>query len=196
MVPMDRFWLAFIPIFVAFDAPGLLPLFWSLSHGLSSEQRRQAIHKAAIVACLVGPAFLLVSEWIFWALGIQLADVMIAGGVVLFVLALNDLLHVEKRQGAGVVGLGAVPLAVPLMVGPAVLTALLLIRKQYGVWLTWAAFNLNILIVWAVLLTSEKLLKWVGRETAGVVSKVASLVLAAFGVMLIRQGVMLALAAR
>ncbi|MBI3324472.1 MAG: MarC family protein [Candidatus Omnitrophica bacterium] len=187
---MERFWLAFIPLFVAFDAPGLLPMFWNLSQGLSSEQRQQAIHKAAVVACLVGPSFLLISEWIFGALGIQLADVMVAGGVVLFVLALNDLLHVEKSKTGLGSELGAVPLAVPLMVGPAVLTTLLLVRKQYGVWLTWATFNLNLLITWAVLLTSETLMKWVGREAAAVISKVAGLVLAAFGVMLIRQGIL------
>ena len=185
----ERFWLVFIPLCVAFDALGLLPLFWGLSEGIPAEQRRQAIHKAAFISAFIGPAFLLVSEWIFKVLGIQLADMMVAGGTILFMLAMSDLLHIENRTERSADALGVVPLAVPLIVGPAVLTTLLLLRQHYGVWLTWSAFNVNVLLTWCLLLSAEHVARWLGREGARVVSKVASLVLAAFGVMLVREGI-------
>lgn len=188
---LERFWLAFIPLFVAFDVVGLLPLFWGLSQGMPREQRQEAIHQSTLVAWVVGPAFLLVSEWIFHLLGLQLADVMIAGGVILFGLALNDLLHPEKRAASSPDDLGVVPLGIPLIVGPAVLTTLLVLRKRYGLWMTLSSFGLNLLLTWVVLMAAEWLVHRLGRVSMRVMSKIASLVLAAFAVMLMRQGVTL-----
>ena len=193
---VERFWLAFLPLFVAFDALGVLPLFWTLSEGLSAEQRRQAIHKAAMVGAFVGPVFLLVSAWVLDALGIEMADVMIAGGAILFALALSDLLRTEQIRSSAAEDLGAVPLGVPLIVGPAVLATLLLARQRSGVWMTLAAFNLNMLLTWFILLTADWLVRWVGRDGARVVSKVFNLVLASFAVMLIRLGIATLLAPR
>ena len=184
----ERFWLAFLPLFVAFDALAVLPLFWGMSEGVPPQQRREAVHKAILVGALVGPAFLLVSQWVLGALGLVVWDMMIAGGLILFALALNDLLRPEKIVAGAIEEFGVVPLGVPLIVGPAVLTTLLLVRQRYGVWVTWAAFNLNMLIAWSLLLMADRLLKLMGREGARVLSKISSLVLASFAVMLVRQG--------
>jgi multiple antibiotic resistance protein len=189
---VDRFWLAFIPLFVAFDAPGLLPLYWALSQGLPAPQRRQAVHNAVLVAFLVALAFLWVSGVVFRFMGIQMADVMIAGGVILFALTLNDLLHPEKAQLGSLEAIGVVPLGVPLIVGPAVLTTVLLSRERYGLWPTVAALSLNVLTTWLVLQGADRLIERIGRDGAKVLSKVFSLVLAAFAVMLVRQGLLAA----
>lgn len=189
---LDRFWLAFIPLFVAFDAPGLLPLYWVLSQGLPPPQRRQAVHNAVLVALLVALAFLWVSGVVFRFMGIQMADVMIAGGVILFALTLNDLLHPDKAKLGSLEAIGVVPLGVPLIVGPAVLTTVLLSRERYGLWPTVAAVSLNILVTWLVLQGADRLMDRIGRDGAKVISKVFSLVLAAFAVMLIRQGLLVA----
>ena len=191
---LERFWLAFIPLFVAFDALALLPLYWSLAEGLSNDQRRSAIHQASLVAWLVGLSFLVISGWVWRFLGINVADVMIAGGLILFVLSINDLLHTDKARHGAPEEFGIVPLGVPLIVGPAVLTTLLLTRERHGVWVTAMAFNANILLTWAMLLAAERLLGWMGREGTKVMSKVANLILASFAVMLVRQGVTMLLA--
>ncbi|MBI3087741.1 MAG: MarC family protein [Candidatus Omnitrophica bacterium] len=187
-IVMERFWLAFIPLFVAFDAPGLLPLYWVLSQGLPGPQRRQAVHNAVLVAFLVALAFLWVSGAVFRFMGIQMADVMIAGGVILFALMLSDLLHPEKALFGSLEAIGVVPLGVPLIVGPAVLTTVLLSRERYGLWPTVAALSCNILVTWVVLQGADRLMERIGRDGAKVISKVFSLVLAAFAVMLVRQG--------
>jgi len=185
---MERFWLAFLPLFVAFDVIGLLPAFWSLSQGLSLSQRQQAVHKAVVVAFLVALVFLWISRVLFHVMGIQMADVMIAGGGILFVLALNDLLHPKTAPSGSIEAIGVVPLGVPLIVGPAVLTTILLTRQRYGLWPTVWALSFNILLTWLVLQTADWLVERLGREGTKVVSKVSSLVLAAFAVMLVRQG--------
>jgi len=185
---VERFWLVFIPLFVAFDVLGLLPLYWALAQGLPGEQRRQAVHNAVLVAFLVALAFLWLSGLIFRAMGIQMSDVLIAGGIILFVLALNDLLRPEKTAYGSIEAIGVVPLGVPLIVGPAVLTTLLLSRQRYGLWPTLWALSLNILMSWVVLQTADRLMGCLGRDGARVVSKVSGLILAAFAVMLVRQG--------
>lgn len=187
-MPRERFWLAFIALFVAFDVVGLLPVYWGLAQGLPARERQQAVHQAVLVAFLVALAFLWVSGFVFLAMGLQVSDVMIAGGVILFALALRDLLHPTKTPNGSVEAIGVVPLGVPLMVGPAVLATALLTRQRYGLWPTVGGLSLNILLTWVALQAADWLMQRVGREGAKVISKVSSLLLAAFAVMLIRQG--------
>ena len=188
---MQWFWHAFIPLFVAFDAVGLLPLFWALAERLSPSQRKQAVIEAVGTALGVALGFLLVSRFIFALMGLELADVMVAGGVILVVLCLRDLLLPEEPPKGSYTSPGVVPLGVPLLAGPAVLATVLLVRDRYGWPVTIGALVANMAIVWIVLSGSEGLMQRLGREGAQVISKIASLVLTAFGVMLIRHGILI-----
>lgn len=186
---MEWFGHAFIPLFVAFDAMGLLPLFWALTQRLNPGQRRRAVAEAVQTAFFVTIGFLLVSRFVFTLMGLQLADVMVAGGIILVVLCLRDLLLPEELpQGSHHANPGMVPLGVPLLAGPAALATGLLVRDRYGWPVTIGALAANMAIVWIVLRCSEWLMQRLGREGAQVISKIASLVLTAFGVMLMRHG--------
>ncbi len=189
----ERLWLSFLPLCVAVDALGVVPLYWALVQEQPVSQRRQTVHQAVIVAFVVALVFLWISEAVFKLMGIQIADVMIAGGLILFALSLNDLLHPEKVSYASGGEVGAVPLGVPIIVGPAVLTTALLVRQRYGLWPTISALSLNILLVWVILQVADRLLQRIGSAGARVVSKVMNLVLAAFAVMLVRQGLTMVL---
>ena len=185
---MDRFWYAFIPLFVAFDAVGLLPVFWGLANRLSVGERKQAVTEASVTAFLVAVSFLLVSRFVFTLMGLELADIMVAGGVILIVLCLRELLLPEKPAKGSYPNPGVVPVGVPLLSGPAVLTTVLLVRDRYGWEVTLAALLANLVLVWLMLRASEWLMRRLGREGAQVISKISSLILTAFGVMLIREG--------
>ena len=189
----ERLWLSFLPLCVAVDALGVVPLYWALVQEQPVSQRRQTVHQAVIVAFVVALVFLWISEAVFHLMGIQMADVIIAGGLILFALALNDLLHPEKVSYGSGGEVGAVPLGVPIIVGPAVLTTALLVRQRYGLWPTISALSLNILLVWVILQVADGLLQRIGSAGARVVSKVMNLVLAAFAVMLVRQGLTMVL---
>ena len=190
MPSLTWFWHAFIPLFVAFDGVGLVPLFWGLARKLSAAQRRRAVTEAVLTALLVAIGFLLISRWVFTLMGLELADVMVAGGAILIVLCLRELLLPEKLPEGGYPSPGVVPLGVPLLAGPAVLTTVLLVRDRYGWPVTFIALLANMLLVWMMLWATEGLMRRLGREGAQVISKISSLILTAFGVMLIRHGVM------
>ena len=190
---MDLFWLAFIPLFVAFDAAGLLPVYWGLSHRLTPAGRRQAVAEAVLTAGIVAVVFLLVSRFIFSLMGLTISDVMIAGGLILIVLCLRELLLPEKPAKPDHPSPGIVPIGVPLLSGPAVMTTVLLVRDHYGWPVTLAALAANMAVIWVILSGAERLMRWVGREGSQIISKISSLILTAFGVMLIRYGVLMAL---
>lgn len=191
---MDQFWNAFIPLFVALDAIGLLPVFWGLAHRLEPAQRHRAATEAAFTALLAAIGFLLVSRYVFELMGLVLADVMVAGGAILIALCLRDLLWSEAPKPGSHPSPGVVPLGVPLLTGPAVLTTVLLVRDRYGWQVTLASLFLNMILVWVMLRSSDWFMRRLGREGAEALSKVFSVVLTAFGVMLIRHGVELMMA--
>jgi multiple antibiotic resistance protein len=128
---MKSFWLCFVPLFVAVDAVGILPLFMSLTEGLETRKLRRIISQSVITAIAVALVFLVLGKALMDLLGITIADFMVAGGILLFVISLNDVLATEKAQQHTVDpdSLGAVPLGVPLISGPAVLTTTLLLSN-------------------------------------------------------------------
>jgi multiple antibiotic resistance protein len=189
---MKDFWLCFVPLFVAVDAIGVLPLFMNLTDGVERGRVRKIVLQGMVTALVVAIVFVAIGEIILKFLGITVADFMIAGGTLLFALSLADLLSVERyHKKMDVQSLGAVPVGVPLIVGPAVLTTSLLLLRQYGLAPTITAVVLNVVMAGVVLWFSQALIRIMGKTGAKTVSKLASLLLAAIGVMMVRKGIML-----
>jgi len=187
---MTNFLLAFVPLFVSVDAFGLLPMFIGLTEGLSTAERKKVILQSVFTAFLIALLFLLLGKAIFSLLGITVADFMIAGGVLLFVIALVDLSTFEKkRMQPSADSVGPVPLGTPLMVGPAVLTTSLMLLNVHGMLTTIAAIVVNIAIAGLVFYASALLTRVLGLAGTRALSKIASLFLAAIAVMMVRKGV-------
>ena len=81
--------LTFIPIFVAVDAIGNIPLFISLVEGTSKRQRRRIIRDSVTTATLVAILFVFIGKWVLRLIGITISDFQIAGGMLLFVISLR-----------------------------------------------------------------------------------------------------------
>lgn len=187
-----EFWLCFVPLFVAVDAIGVLPIFASLIGAADREQINHVIKNSIVTALLVAVPFILLGELLLRLLGITVADFMIAGGVILLILSVRDLLSSEKRTlPADLDGLGIVPLGVPLIVGPAVLTTTMLLVRQHGFLLTALAAVCNILIAGVVFFFSGRIMRFLGAGGVQIASKIASLLLAAIAVMLARKGIVI-----
>jgi multiple antibiotic resistance protein len=193
---MNNFWLCFVPLFVAVDALGLLPVFMGFTQELPRARIRRIIGESVITAMIVALAFLFIGKGILTLLGITVADFMIAGGALLFVLSLSDLIAAEKRRiQMDQEEVGAVPLGVPLMVGPGVLTTTILLINQYGMIPTVSATIVNIIIAGIIFWMSGSINRILGRAGTRTISKLSSLILAAIGVMMVRKGIMLLIAA-
>jgi multiple antibiotic resistance protein len=186
-----EFWLCFVPLFVAVDILGTLPIFASLVGNAEPGKVKKAIRSSIITATLVALPFVFLGELVLRLLGITVADFMIAGGIILILLAIRELLSSEKQTlPANIESLGPVPLGVPLIVGPAVLTTIMLLVRQYGFWITTIAVLANILIAGLAFVFSSRIIRLMGNAGTQIASKIANLFLAAIAIMMIRKGVM------
>jgi multiple antibiotic resistance protein len=187
---MNEFGLAFVFMLVAVDPFGLLPIFVSLTEGMTPVEKRRVVEQGMVTALCVAIGFLFVGRALFRAVGVTVSDFMIAGGTLLFVIAVKDLMTGEKRQRVPGESLGAVPLGTPLIVGPAVLASTLILRDVYGLLPTISSIVANILLVGIVFLLSGFLVRFLGRAGTKALSKVFLVFLAAFAVMMIRRGIL------
>ncbi|MBE7444429.1 MAG: MarC family protein [Planctomycetia bacterium] len=183
-----NFLLAFIPLFIAIDVIGILPVFMSLAEGTEKPQKTKIIHQSVITALSVSIGFLAIGKFDFSVLGIEIYDFKIAGGLLLLVFAINDLLFAEKGKRTFSATMGVVPLGIPLIVGPAVLTSIIITVDTYGYVPTITSLVINLIIVWIVLLKSEFIHRLMGNGGSKAFAKVAALLLAAIAVMMIRRG--------
>lgn len=184
------FLVCFVPLFVAMDALGVLPMYAALTNNLSNERRPRVLMQAGLTALIVAALFIFAGPQILGFLGLTVPDFMIAGGILLLVISLSDLMTGEKRQrGIDPETVGAVPLGVPLMVGPAVLTTCVVQAHTFGVYVTFAALLANVALAVLIFRHSERVMRAFGQAGNRALSKIASLLLAAIAVMLIRRGV-------
>lgn len=181
--------MAFIPLFVAIDVPGLVPLFLSLTAGMTLKAKRQLIVEATLTAGAVALVFLVLGKVIFRFLGITENDFRIGGGIVLLVLAVTDLLFSSDEHKKPNTSVGVVPIGIPLIMGPAALTSIIIIVDAYGYWISMASLVLNLFIVWFTFRHSDYVMKFMGEGGSKAFAKVASLFMVAIAVMMIRVGI-------
>ena len=187
---MNIFLLCFVPLFVAVDALGVLPIFINLTDNLTPSQKRKVLIQSLITASAVALVFLAIGPTALNVLNINVSDFMVAGGILLLVISLSDLLTGEKRQRlVDPETLGAVPLGVPIITGPAVLTTSVLLANVYGMAITALALLTNIGIAGVIFWFAQPITRVLGNAGTMILSKIASLFLATIAVMLIRRGI-------
>ncbi len=186
---LKNYLLAMIPIFVAIDIFGLLPIFISLTSTYTPGQNKVIVKQSTITAFIVSVSFIAIGKLVFSALGITIADFQIAGGILLLILSINDIVSPNRPTRTPSSSMGIVPLGIPLITGPAVLTTSILILDLYGLGPTLASLTLNMLLVYAVLKRAPVVVRVLGQGGTMAIGKVASILLASIGVMLVRMGI-------
>jgi len=182
--------LAFIPLFVAVDAIGVLPIFVSLTEPLKEKERLKVIIQSMITAICLAIGFIFLGRATFRFLNITAGDFMIAGGAVLFCIAIIDIINTSKERRIPSNEMGAVPLGTPLIVGPAVLTTSLIMLEEHGISATSIAVLSNVIIAGIIFYISSALIKIIGVSGSRALSKIMALLLAAIAVMMVRKGIL------
>ena len=187
---IHSFWMAFVPLFVAIDAIGVLPIYLGLAEGVDQPTRNRVIGQALGTALLLCALFLFLGQAVFHLLGITLYDFMVAGGAVLFAISIRDLLSASGSHSRTPEGFGVVPLGTPLIAGPAMLTTTLMMAGSLGTATTFAAILANLLLTGLAFAFGGRIFKVLGSDGARAASKVSHLLLAAIAVMMVRKGLM------
>lgn len=187
---------AFIPLLVAMNMWGILPLYVGLTEGASEPVRRRVLMQAVTTALVVAALILFAGELIFQILGITVNDLRVGGGLILLILSITDLAFGDYKRrtplndaGEADAGVGIVPLGIPLIMGPVVITTIIVVQQSYGYLPTFVSMITNLGLVTVVFFFGPALLRKLGAATTKAVAKVASLFLAAIAVAMIRAGI-------
>jgi multiple antibiotic resistance protein len=186
------FGMTFVPLFVAMDAVSAVPILLAITSDMSAKRRSGVIRYGLITAVILGLVFIAVGKGIFLFLGITVNDFLIAGGSILFLLAAKELVvgkMFESQVNAGDDAVGVVPLGTPLVVGPAVLTTLLILVDQYNIVIVTIAFIVNLLVAWLFFAQANRLVKVLGNGGVLALSKIFALLLGAIAVSMIHRGI-------
>ena len=187
---LQDFGLAFIQLFVVMDPLAIVPFLAPFLGNVNRQVRRKVIRVALLTGTVLGLIFLGLGTAIFSALGISISDFLVAGGLILLVLALRELLSNEPEQPAEPNELLAVvPLGTPLLVGPATISMLILLVGQQPVWTVLLAFLANIVVAFIVFSQAGLVFRFLGKGGLRAVTRVVYLLLAAIAVQLIREGI-------
>jgi multiple antibiotic resistance protein len=184
----EKFLLAFIPLFVAIDPIGLVAIFLGLGGRVEPARRQHEGTLGLITSLAVSIGFIFLGKIIFRALGITVADFQVAGGLILLGLAVRELLDLGGHNRYAGESFGVVPLGMPLIAGPALLTALLILVDTVGIVFTLLALLVNLLLVGIGFRYADYFTRWMGQQGLKGASKLVSLLLAAIAVSLIRRG--------
>ncbi len=181
--------LSFIPILVALDAPGTLPLYVAMTEGIKKQERRKIVRQSILTALLITIGFVFLGRAVFTALGILVEDFMIAGGIVLLIIAVSEIVRVGERKLLISPTIGVVPFGTPLIAGPATLTTTLVLVGTYGYLPVLLSLIVNILLAWAIFAQADRIIRLIGISGSRAFAKIAALLLAAIAVKMIRSGV-------
>ena len=199
----DLFLDSLIIMLVVVDPIGLTPIFATLTHGESAAARRKMAVRGTLIAAVILVVFALAGDHLLRLLGIGMPAFQIAGGVLLFLLAvdmvfarhsgLRSTTEREQKEAETKKDISVFPLAIPLIAGPGALTTVLLMVGEQGddpaVLVAVLAVLLVVLTITLVaLLLSERIMAFLGETGANVISRVLGVILAALAVQFVLDG--------
>ncbi len=186
---------AFIVLFVIMDPPGIVPVFLALTKQMPPPQRARAARQAVLVAICVVTAFAIFGQTILDYLGISLAALQGAGGLLLLLIALDLLTgRAEDPQAAGDVNIAIAPLGTPLLAGPGAIVAVMVFAQRAtspGAILALGAAIVAVhACLWAAMRYSLVLHRWFGDSGITLLTRIAGVLLSAIAVQLVAESVM------
>jgi multiple antibiotic resistance protein len=195
---------SFLALFVILDPPGTAALFVGLTRGMTEAQSRRTAIRAVIIAGVILLFFAFAGDQLLKGLGIGLPAFRIAGGALLFLLAiemvfahqsgLRGLTETESEEAEASRDISVFPLAIPLIAGPGALTTMVLLMGATG--RSWTAKLSVIAVLVAVLaltllllLIAGKVMRILGTTGVNVLSRVFGILLAALAAQLVLDGI-------
>jgi len=182
---------SFAALFIILDPLLSVPVFAAMTKG----QAPAEIHKQALIAVAVAGGlmylFLVFNKMIFDILGLNLPSFQIAGGILLFLLGIQEALGIEighakehVKTAAGVV------IGTPLLCGPGTITTVMLLSRDYGILIPFIAITLSLIATWLVLYYSENIQRVLGEVVTDIMGKVLGMLVAAIAVKIIASGIL------
>ncbi|MEL6874618.1 MAG: MarC family protein [Pseudomonadota bacterium] len=199
---IELFISAFITFFVVIDPPGCAPIYASLTGDAPPRDRRIMAFRAIIVASIILAIFAAFGEQLLGALGISLDAFRIAGGIMLFIIALEMVFEkrTQRREGRAqdiidqpeIEDVSIFPMAMPMIAGPGSIAAIMLLMSQNeGLersLVIVGAMGLVLLLTLIGLLLAGPLMRVLGHKVEQVITRVLGVLLGALAVQFVVDG--------
>ncbi|WP_153769207.1 MarC family protein [Labrenzia sp. CE80] len=203
----DYFINAFATLFVTIDPVGLAPMFLAVTSGLSAHDRRRVAIRATVTAAGILMLFFVAGQTVLNVLGISVSAFRVAGGILLFLIAIEMVFGkraarksetaekaVEDNPPSDVHEVAIFPLAIPLIAGPAAISAIILLSGQAPDTLTYAGLGAVIVTILGLCLVAfllaDKLERLMGDTAQLVITRLLGVLLAALSIQFIADGVL------
>jgi multiple antibiotic resistance protein len=203
---LELFLSAFVTLFVVLDPPGCAPIYAGLTTGASPAQKRSMAVRACLIAGIILLVFALFGEELLAALHIELDAFRIAGGVMLFLIALDmvfekrtqrreqraEKVMAQSNQGPEVEDVSVFPMAMPMLAGPGAIASIMLLEGGavglQGSLVVLAALLVVLFLTLLALLAAGPLMKLVGARVEAVVTRLLGVLLAALAAQYVIDG--------
>jgi multiple antibiotic resistance protein len=180
-----------ITLLVVLDPLGIVPIFIGMTQKMESVKKRELSKIVVIIASVLLFVFAFAGTQIFAVFGISIASFMVAGGILLFIVAIELLTGGGWRfvgQHAGE-DTGVVPLAFPLLAGPGAITAVIISLETTGILVTAISILIGIGATYATLRFSDRIYRVLGTRGSLIVTRVFAVIVAAIAVQYIVEGI-------
>ncbi len=175
-------------MFIVMDSLGNIPIFYSMLGNLNEKIKHDRIKKIIIASSIILIFFLMFGNLILSFFNITLSDFKLAGGIILFIIALKFILGIRILEHQKNHSFAIVPIATPLIVGPGVITTVIILTNIYGFFITLIASLLNLALTLLILKKSQFLFTFLGKQGSDILSRIMGLILAAIAVNFIKAG--------
>jgi multiple antibiotic resistance protein len=181
---------AVLALFIIVDPFGDIPIFISLTENMSDGEKRRVFNTATIVGLALLLVFSITGQEIFALFGISVYGFEVAGGILLLIIAIRILISGTHEATESPESLGAVPIAMPLLVGPGAITTTILNLQFYGLLTAVGAAVVVVLITWVILRFVGSIYRVLGKTGSLVIARVVALLIAAIATQYILIGIM------
>jgi multiple antibiotic resistance protein len=179
-----------IALFVVIDPIGNIPLFIAFTKKLEKAEHKTVSKTAILTAAALLLLFGMAGTQILQLFGITIFSFMIAGGTLLFIIAIELLTYGEWRFAGGVKEeVGVVPIAFPLLAGPGSITAVIISYQTSGFFITFSSIIIVMAITYVILRMVNPIYKVLGNRGSMIVSRVFAVIIAAIAVEYIVKGI-------
>jgi len=187
---ITSFVTAFFLLFSVLNAIGTVPLYLALTQEVQ-DKRAQIVRESVTVATVILVIFATVGLLVFQFLGITINDFKIAGGIILFIIAIDNLRgSLSRMRTVDATEIAAFPLATPLLAGPgAISTVIIFASPPYGLLMDILVILLNSALMYAILSRASLVQKALGPNGTQVFTRIVGLLIAAIGIAFIREGI-------
>jgi multiple antibiotic resistance protein len=191
----------FMAIFAIVDPMGNIPIFYTLTHRFTKEERLRIAKRATIAAIITLVVFGLIGQYIFMLFSITIPAFRIAGGLLLFRIAFNMLYGItpgtkstekEKEESMEKDMIGIVPLGIPLLAGPGAISTVMLYNSQGTIGNTIIVFVsifATLLITYFFLINVDGIFNKLGRVGSRAISRIMGLILSAIAIQFLINGI-------